>query len=508
MRDYSGENLSVWRATAEWMVPPTLASDEQADVCVVGAGIAGITAAYLSARAGRSVVVIDDGPVGSGETHHTTAHLSNALDDRYFEIERLHGKGGAQLAAQSHSAAIDQIEKIINDERIDCDFERVDGYLFLPPGESTDLLDRELAAARRAGLSVERVERVPATCYDFGPALRFPRQGQFHALKYVNGLAAATLRHGGRIYSNAHVSNIEDGKRPHVEVDHFRISADALVVATNTPINDRVAMHTKQAPYRTYVIAATLPPGSIPHVLLWDTADPYHYVRLQRPNDHRLNDFLIVGGEDHKTGQADDFDARFAALESWTRERFPMIVDIPLRWSGQVMEPVDGMAFIGRNPGDDNIYIATGDAGNGMTHGTIAGMLITDLMAGRENPWATLYDPARKSLRAVKEFARENINVAAQYADYLKRGDVSSVDEIAGGEGAIVRRGLRPIAVYRDVAGALHERSAICTHLGCIVAWNKTEKSWDCPCHGSRFDKTDGHVLNGPAVSGLAEIEK
>jgi Rieske Fe-S protein len=221
------------------------------------------------------------------------------------------------------------------------------------------------------------------------------------------------------------------------------------------------------------------------------------------------HDVLIVGGEDHKTGQAEDFDERFRRLEKWTRERFPAVESFDYRWSGQVMEPVDGLAYIGRNPGDaDNVLIATGDSGNGMTHGTIAGMLIRDLILGRENTWATLYDPSRRSLlRAPGEYARENLNVAAQYTDLLTGGEVSSPDEVAPGSGAVMRRGLTKVALYRDDSGALHELSAICTHLDCVVAWNDREKSWDCPCHGSRYDPKDGHPLNGPAIKGLEPAE-
>jgi Rieske Fe-S protein len=208
---------------------------------------------------------------------------------------------------------------------------------------------------------------------------------------------------------------------------------------------------------------------------------------------------LIVGGEDHKTGQAGDHEERYARLEAWARERFPMIQGVEFRWSGQVLETIDGLAFLGRNPLDEpNVFIATGDSGMGMTHGTIAGMLLTDLILGRENPWATLYDPARKTLRAIGEFARENLNVLAQYADWLTPGDVSSPEEVRPGTGAVVRRGLAKVAVYRDEQGVLHERSAACPHLGCVVGWSDAEKTWDCPCHGSRFDRY-GRVLNGPA---------
>lgn len=525
MKSDAGENISVWMATADVPARSALTEDASADVCVVGAGIAGLTTAYLLAHAGQKVVVLDDGLVASGETSRTTAHLTCALDERYYELERLHGERGARLAAESHTAAVDKIEEIVRAEKIACDFERLDGYLFVPAGESTEQLGEELKAAHRAGLTeVEYVERVPAEFYDFGAALRFPRQAQFHILKYVRGLVEAFERLGGRIHTNTHADKIEGGDgTARVETSGGAVvTSKVVVVATNTPVNDLVAIHTKQAPYRTYVVGARVPSGSVPTMLLWDTPDPYHYVRLQKGVGANADgekkgataaagthDVLIVGGEDHKTGQAEDFDERFARLEAWTRERFPMVEGFEFRWSGQVMEPVDGLAFIGRNPLDsDNVYIATGDSGNGMTHGTIAGILLTDLILGRENAWETLYNPSRITLRASLDFAKENLNVAAQYVDLLTGGEVGSVEEIAAGAGAIVRRGAFKIAAYRDEGGKLYERSAVCTHLGCVVGWNDTEKSWDCPCHGSRFDCKDGHVLNGPANSALAEVEE
>ncbi len=504
MSSDSGQSTSLWMATASVPEQPALTEDLKTDVCVVGAGIAGMTTAYLLTRAGKSVVVLDDGPVGAGQTQRTTAHLSNALDDRYFRIEWLHGTEGARLAAESHTAAIDRIEAAAREEGIACDFERLDGYLFLPPGGSPDVLDRELEAARRAGLTgVERLPRAPLDGFDTGPCLRFPRQGQFHPLKYLAGLAEAIRRGGGRLFSGAHAEAITGGAPARVRVRGGRVvTAGAVVVATNTPVNDRVAIHTKQAPYLTYVIGARVPHGSVPRALYWDTLDPYHYVRLQPGSG--AEDVLIVGGEDHKTGQADDQASRHARLEAWARERFPMLGAVEFRWSGQVLETIDGLAFIGRNPGDEpNVFVATGDSGMGMTHGTIAGLLLTDLILGRENPWAALYDPARKTLRAAGEFARENLNVLGQYGDWLTGGEVTSPDDIAPGKGAVIRRGLTKVAAYRDEQDVVHERSAVCTHLGCIVGWNDAEKTWDCPCHGSRFDPL-GRVLNGPANRDLA----
>jgi glycine/D-amino acid oxidase-like deaminating enzyme/nitrite reductase/ring-hydroxylating ferredoxin subunit len=500
-------------STAEVPNLQPIKTDIRTGVCIIGAGIAGMTTAYLLARAGRAVVVIDDGPIGGGETGRTTAHLTAALDDRYYQIQKLHGQEGARLAAESHLAAITRIESIASLEDIDCDFERLDGYLFLGGDSTRDELERELAAAHRAGLSdVELLERAPLEFWNTGPALRFPRQAQFHPLKYLTGLARAVLRDGGQIFTHTHAEKIEDGEPCRVTTsDGHVITADNIVVATNSPVNDWVILHTKQAAYRTFVIGARVPCNSIPRGLYWDTPDPYHYIRLQevdaRLDPARMDEILIVGGEDHKTGQEDDADVRFKCLEDWTRERFPMVKSIDFRWSGQVMEPVDYLAFIGKNPGtDEHIYVATGDSGNGMTHGTIAGILLTDLIMGRKNPWAKLYDPSRKKLRATPEFLKENLNVAAQYADWATGGDVGNLEDIAPGSGAVLRRGSKKIAVYRDEQGNIHERSAVCTHLYCIVDWNTAERTWDCPCHGSRFDPY-GNVVNGPAITPLSEVD-
>jgi glycine/D-amino acid oxidase-like deaminating enzyme/nitrite reductase/ring-hydroxylating ferredoxin subunit len=508
MKSDSGKTQSLWMATADTPSHSPLDENARANICVVGAGIAGLTTAYLLARSGKSVIVIDDGLIGGGETGRTTAHITAALDDRYYEIEKVHGEDGARLAAESHTAAINRIEAIASMEDIDCDFERVDGYLFLGGDDEPSILDEEREAAHRAGLiDVERVPRIPGLPWDSGPALRFPRQAQFHPLKYLNGLARALERDGVRIYCGTHAESIEDGTPCSVKTDNgHAILADAVVVATNTPVNDWLLIHTKQAAYRTFVVGFRIPRDSVPRGLYWDTPDPYHYIRLQQSTSGE--DILIVGGEDHKTGQADDADERFRCLEEWTQKRFPMAVDVAFRWSGQIMEPVDYMGFIGLNPGDDeHIYIATGDSGNGMTHGTIAGILLSDLILGRHNAWAPLYDPSRITLRTVPSFARENLNVAEQYTDWVTPGEVDDVKKIVPGSGAVIRRGMRKLAVFRDEDGQIHARSAVCTHLYCIVDWNSTEKSWDCPCHGSRFDPY-GKVINGPAITDLEPIDK
>jgi glycine/D-amino acid oxidase-like deaminating enzyme/nitrite reductase/ring-hydroxylating ferredoxin subunit len=378
----------------------------------------------------------------------------------------------------------------------------------VPPGESTEVLEKEREAALRAGLSgVEFVPRAPLSPFNTGRCLRFPRQGQFHPLKYFVSLTRAIERLGGLVYSGTHAAAMEGGSPARVSIqDGPTVTAQAVVVATNTPINDRLAIHTKQAPYLTYAIGARVPAGSVTRALYWDTEEPYHYIRLQAGDAG--SDVLIVGGEDHKSGQATDQHERWQRVEAWARERFPMISSVDYRWSGMVMETTDGLAFIGRNPADkDNVYIATGDCGLGMTHGTIAGILITDLIQGRENPWSKVFDPSRKPVwgMAWKEYLIENANVAKQYVqDWLGSGDVSSPSEIAKGTGAVVREGATKVAIYRDEQGDYHRRSAVCPHLGCIVHWNGAEKTWDCPCHGSRFDRL-GCVIVGPANSPLEE---
>ena len=496
MKNVGGDTVSIWMADQPPVELAGLNQDTQTDVCVIGAGIAGITTAYLLCKEGKRVVVLDDGPAGGGETGRTTAHLTNVMDDRFYVLERSHGPEGARIAAESHGAAIERIEAIIREEGIACDLERLSGYLFLGEHDAQDVLDRELAAAHRAGLTgVELLPRVPFASFDGGPCLRFPRQGQFHVLRYLNGLVRAIQKSDGQILQ-AHVEKVEPGPPAQVHTSAGQtVKADFVVCATNTPIVDWIAIHTKQAAYRTFAIAARVAKDAVPAGLYWDTGSPYHYIRLQ-------NDLLIVGGEDHKTGQADDSDSRFMRLEEWTRARFP-IGEVEFRWSGQVMEPVDGMAYIGRNPGnEDNIFIATGDSGQGMTHGTIAGILITDLITGRENPWEKLYDPSRKPLRALAEYASENVNAVKQFVDYLTPGEVDSAEDLPYGSGAIVRDGLNKSAIHRDNVGKLHRLSAVCPHLGCIVHWNSLEKSWDCPCHGSRFTP-GGEVMNGPALTGL-----
>lgn len=498
--DRNGESVPCWYAKH----PSHHSADElpggQADVVVVGAGIAGLSTAYHLLQAGRSVLVLDKAAIGANETGRTSAHVSDALDDHYYVLERAHGKDGAKLAAESHRAGLESIASICMREQIACELERIPGYLFAYKEDSPRDIEREYDAARRAGVKVELLQSAPMP-FVTGPALRFADQLQIEPMAYLTGLASAIRRQGGRICTGRQVLSIDRGKPATLHLaDGARVTAQHVVVATNSPIHDTFAMHTKQAPWRTYVLGVGVPPSQLPRALFWDMRDPYHYVRWVG------EDLLLVGGEDHRVGQEAHPMERWNRLEEWVRSRIPSVGEVRCRWSGQVLEPMDGLAFIGKNPGvHDNDYIVTGDSGNGITHGALAGILLSELIIGRKSPWQKLYDPSRKvkSLTALQEFVRDTASVAKSYADWLKPGEKAET-RIEPGEGAVIQRGLHKVAVYVDQTGKRHECSAVCPHLAGVVNWNSAERSWDCPCHGSRFT-VDGQVLQGPAVDDLEQ---
>jgi glycine/D-amino acid oxidase-like deaminating enzyme/nitrite reductase/ring-hydroxylating ferredoxin subunit len=538
----SGNKEPSWYANIEQPIKfaklantiPSSQGGEPVDVVVIGGGIAGLTTAYLVSKFGKKVVVIEDGYIGSGETGRTTAHITHALDDRYYNLEQRHGLDGARLAADSHTAAINLIESIVKEENINCDFERLDGFLFLDPSDRKESLAKELEATHRVGINTtEIVERAPLQSFNTGSCIRFPNQAQFQPLKYLRGLSQAIIKNGGQIYTETHAQEVtSDGIKT---VNDYAVKAKNIVVATNAPIIDKTSkVYDKQDAYRTYVIGARIKKEAIPTALYWDTGNqnsenlvaPYHFVRIQKIDRDENYDLLIVGGEDHQTGNFssdNDIEKRYSQLESWAKDRFP-IEGIEYKWSGQVMEPQDSIAFIGHNPGDNrnNIYIATGDSGNGITHGTIAGTLLTDLILGKSNPWTALYDPSREPRKEpsanawgdvgqTQDGGEENsTDQQGKQENDKKSSSKGEEEEISSLENLKERQGIvleeKKIAAYKDHKGQLHTYSAICTHLGCIVTWNNSEKSFDCPCHGSRFSST-GNVINGPANTALGNTQ-
>jgi glycine/D-amino acid oxidase-like deaminating enzyme/nitrite reductase/ring-hydroxylating ferredoxin subunit len=506
---FSGDSISPWMHVPMPTAQP-LDADARADICVVGAGLAGLTTAYLLLREGRDVIVLERGEIGNGETSRTTAHLASWLDDDVAELERIHGAAATRLALAAGDMAIDRIERIVLEEGLaDCQFERLDGWLFSAPGAEPESLAPELAALQGAGIAnVEWHARAPMGAFNTGPALRFSRQATFHARSYLAGLARAVIARGGRIHTNSPVDEKfeSNGTVTVRTAAGHAVTARSVVVATNAPALNFLQVNAKQVANRTYAVALEVKNRDADRALYWDTETPYHYVRFHT-DAPQARELLIVGGEDHKTGHADDAESRWRALEVWARERFHGLGTVAYRWSGQVLEPVDGLPFIGSYSKDPNLYCISGDSGQGMTHGTIGAMLVTDLIAGRANPLAEVYAPARKRILAAPAFVAEAASNTGRYAEFLTPGEVSDTDELAPGTGAVIRRGVQKIAAYRDPHGVLHERSAVCTHLGCIVHWNSGETTWDCPCHGSRFSP-DGEVINGPAVEALHPVKE
>jgi glycine/D-amino acid oxidase-like deaminating enzyme/nitrite reductase/ring-hydroxylating ferredoxin subunit len=481
---------------------PPLGRNERVDVVIIGSGIAGLSVAYETAARGLKVAVLDRGEIASGITARTTAHLSPICDDGCTEIIKLRGEEAARLSWQSQAAAIDRIEDIVNAHNIGCDFRRLDAFLFPAPEMPQSDLEEELRAAKKIGIDGEKIKGIPLSGYENTGVVRYRNQATFHPLRYLRALAEQIAARNGTLYANTVVTAVEetgDGVTVKTHSGHA-VQAAAAVVATNAPINDRLALHSKMAPYRTYAMAITIPKDALPDALYWDTEDPYHYVR-QQTGPGGVN-HLIVGGRDHKSGEADDGEFRFKELDAWARALFPGLGETTHRWSGQVLETLDYSAFCGRNPGSRNVYVHTGDSGQGITHGAMAGLLIADLITTGKSPWAEAYEPGRTPLRAITNYARENMTFIKNLAEYAAPGEISSYDALKPGTGAIVRYGLSKIAAYRDASGKLHKCSAMCTHLGCHVHWNSLEGCWDCPCHGSQF-APDGTALNGPAVAPL-----
>lgn len=511
MRRRQEATVSPWNISGHLLKSSSLQKDETADVCVVGAGIAGLSTACFLAREGRKVVLLESRGPGGGQTSRTTAHLMTAHDDRYSQLEVMHGTEGSRAAAESHVAAIDLIDRLVHENGDACDFERIPGYLCCALGDSPDILEKELAASHRAGLrDVTMVPRAPLSSFNTGPSLLFPSQGQIHPLKYTHLLTLLFLQAGGRLYHGTQVKDITAEAKPVVSTEGGpTVVADAVVVATNSPIHNLSAIHSKQAPYLTYASGFRIKRGQVPRILLWDSGCPYHYVRLHSISEDE--DLLIVGGEDHKCGRVTDQTNRHHRIEQWAKSRFPFLKYAEVRWSGIVMETIDGVAFIGPDlGGQPGVYIVSGDSGMGMTHGTIAGLLLTDLIQGRSNPWASLYSPSRQplSILSTREFVIENLEVDRHHApEWIAGPEILSPISLRKDEGAVVRNGVSLEAIYRDDCGKLHRHSAICPHRGCVVHWNSLEKVWDCPCHGSRFDAF-GEVISGPAKSALSLAEK
>jgi glycine/D-amino acid oxidase-like deaminating enzyme/nitrite reductase/ring-hydroxylating ferredoxin subunit len=493
---------SLWLETVSRDTYRALDRDLDVDVAVIGGGLAGVTAARLLQLAGRRVALLEARRLGLGDTGHTTAHLTELLDAGYATLRSNFGRGGSALAAAGQRVAIERIAELAAGAGIDCGFERVPAFRYAESEEEARALDDELEAMQEAGLDAARVDRPPLPVPALA-AIRVEDQAQFHPLAYVLGLARRFAEEGGLVFEGTRARKISEERRCTVEAEGGRITCSEVVVMTHAPVSSRFALHSKMAPYRTYALAArvpTLPPPG----LYYDSRDPYHYVRTQRTADGA---WLVAGGEDHKAGHEEHASTHHDALERWVRERWPA-AEVAHRWSGQVWEPADGLAFIGRSSGSEHVWVGTGFSGTGMTFGTLAALVVADGILGIENRFAELHDATRvKPIAQARRYMAENVDVAGRLAkDRVARGEVESLAEVPPGEGRLVRVGGKMVAAYRSERGELTALSARCTHLGCHVQWNDAEACWDCPCHGSRFAAM-GEVLSGPAVEALARVE-
>ena len=500
------DTTPYWSASAPFPRFAGLDADSETDVVVVGAGITGLTAAYGLATAGRSVVVVDRGRCASVDTGHTSAHLTMVTDVRLSDLASQLGRSHAQAVWDAGLAAIARIDDIVRQHGIECRFDWVEGYLHLRAGDTepkdVDRLKHDAELAAELGFDAAFVERTPLVGT---PGVRVDGQARVHPRRYLAGLARAIVAAGGRIHEHTNAEEFSDTPLS-VTANGHRITCGDIVIATHNPLVGvggtarGTLFQTKLALYSSYVVAGRAAKGVVPDVLLWDTGDPYRFFRV---DPHRDHDVVILGGEDHKTGQAADTEERYARLERALAMMAPG-VEPTHRWSGQVIETPDGLPYIGATA--EHQYAGTGYAGNGLTFGTLAGMVIADRILGRANPWVDLFDPARKAVRhGLWDYVKENTS----YPYYLIRdrfagAEARSLRTVKRGEGKVVERNGKKVAAYRDSDGAFTVRSATCTHMGCLVRWNPSEKTWDCPCHGSRF-RTDGAVISGPAESPLGE---
>jgi glycine/D-amino acid oxidase-like deaminating enzyme/nitrite reductase/ring-hydroxylating ferredoxin subunit len=499
---------SYWIDSAPIKSFSPLNRDLTVDVLVVGAGVTGITAAYLVKKAGLRVALIERERLASIDTGHTTAHLTYVTDDSLQTLVKNIGRDHAQATWDSGACAVEEIERVVREERIECEFSRVPGFMHISlfgEGSENDReeLKRESDLACELGFDATFLGTIP----HFGvPGVRFANQAEFHPRKYLGRLAEIISTGGSEVFEHSAAEEFDADKR-RAKVNGHWVSFDRVIIATNNPLVGLASMasatlfQTKLSLYSSYVLGARIPRGSLSIALFWDTADPYHYLRVSRQGEF---DYAIFGGEDYKTGQVSDSEKCYKRLVT-KLEKIAPAAEIDHRWSGQVIETNDGLPYIGQNA--ERQFIATGYCGNGITFGTIAAVMARDWVTGVKNPWSELFEVDRKLIkRGVWDYIRENADYPYyMIKDRLARAEADSVRELKPEDGMIIKSKHGKVAAYRDEKGEVHKVSAICTHMGCLVRWNSAEKTWDCPCHGSRFKPT-GEVIAGPAEDPLGKV--
>ena len=497
MGSLNERNRSLWVTTTDGTSYPSLDGDANADVVVIGAGITGLTTARLLAEAGVNVVVLEADHVCSGVTGYTTAKITSLHKLIYASLLEKHSLERGRAYGEANEAAIAEIARLVERDGIDCDFQRAPSFTYTTQESNIAQIEAEVEAATRLGLPVAFTTETDLP-YEVRAAVRFDGQAHFHPRRYCLGLADAVVASGGRVFERTRATNVREGSSCHVTTDRGTVTSQQVVVATHLPFMNDGAYFARAHPYRSYALSARIE-GQPPRGMYINVEAP---TRSVRPGPEGR---VIVSGQGHKVGQEDDTNKHYEALDQFTRDTFGG-ADIDHRWSAQDYSTVDGIPYVGRlTPGSDAVFVGTGYGKWGMTNGTAAGMIIRDLIVGRDSPWAEAFDSTRVKPRAsIKDLVTENLDVAKRFvADRLHSLRRHPASELAPGEGAIVEYEGEKVAAYRDDEGALHTVSPVCTHMGCEVAFNTAERTWDCPCHGSRFD-ADGRVIQAPAYEDLA----
>ena len=519
----SGENDPVWIHNEPYSKRPQfpkLSKDLQAEACVIGSGIAGISTAYELVNRGIEVVMIEARDVISGESGRTSGHLSSALDASYDDMASKHGTSGAKVAAESHLWATKRVGEISKQLGIDCEYRELPDYEISQYQKSDpkhhdemEILQNDMKKARELGIPVHYEESYAIKGWDGRPdqrdAVVYEEQATFHPTKYMVGVLKWLAQQPNfACYTHTRMMSIEErgllSKEVHIStLDGQSITCKNAVEATCIPLQ-KLSIVAQLEYHRTYCIAIRVPKGSIEDCLINDQAEPYRYIRFTDCDAN--DDYLVIGGCDHKVGQEKE-EGRFAELEAWVRERFTKAGSVDYKWSGQILDSVDQVSLIGLNQGRSHTYVVTGDTGHGLTQGVLAGKLIADEIQSIDNPWAELYNPKRlPPASSLPSMLTHDMQINTQYKRFLQ-SDIADIEDLAPGTGGVINASTKkPVAVYKDDKGKTHQFSALCPHLKGVVCWNNVEKSWDCPVHGSRFDK-DGICVMGPAKAGLPAID-